>query len=255
MNLDQVTQFVNQNKFLITPANLQSRCVDGRSPENENPDRIPAIAKPGGDVGEVITTFGALNKLGQKLPEQEVLDSVVEAVGGLANFKFHTDIHAEEKNAGTGLGCGHIRETVLDPYDYELTPEQTAFIKGILPDLLEKGAKQVVLTGDHEEEAVLVIDSKYFGVRPNGLLGNERVQVFSYQAPLHAEQLDKLSEILSKKLRATGQEVDEVLLRKTLDEVFKIQLDETLDRLAKDKPRFVVQIDEPGNVKVQAMAA
>lgn len=246
MHSEQVEKFVVGNKFFITSDNLQSRCVDGRPAISEVSEKLPGISKPGADVGDLMIIFGSLNLLNLKIDPQTVLEILVNTNGGAQNFKFHTDSHAEEKQVGPGLGCGHINKALAEPFDYNLTAEQTDFIKSILPNLLEKGAKQVVLDGGHEEQAVLVIDSKNYGVKPY----NEESQAFIYQQTLHQQQLDRLAKPLAEYLNSVNQPVEVAELRNTIDKIFAIQLGATLSRIAKGLPIYHVKIDEAGAIKV-----
>ncbi|QQS22763.1 hypothetical protein IPM19_03995 [bacterium] len=250
MNQEEAKQFVDSNKFPVQFTNLQSRCVDGRSPQKEDEARIPAISKPGADIGDLIITLGALNKLEIKADPKMVLDTITETYGGPFNLKFHTDAHALEKGAGPGLGCGHINFATQHPEDYHLSEDQTEFILEQLPKLLDEGAKQIVLNGDHAEKAVLVIESDFYGVKPN----NGDTQVFVYQKRLHEQQLGKLTKPLAYKLKASGQVVEEGSLRKAIDEVFHDQLGATLGRIAKGLPIFSVNIPQSGAVHVEAVA-
>lgn len=250
MHSEQVEKFVDSNKFPITSTNLQSRCVDGRPALEEQAEKIPAISKPGADVGDLMIVLGALNELGLKIEPAKALEIILETNGGLKNFKFHTDSKAEEKQVGAGLGCGHINKATIDPEDYHLTPEQTQFIKSTLPDLLDKGAKQVVLHGDHKEQFVGVVQSEKFGVRPY----NDETQAFIYQETLHQQQLDKLAKPLSEYLVAQGQEIEEAQLRLTLDKIFAKQLGATLSRIADGLPIYKVQINDLGEVKVENLS-
>ncbi len=250
MHSRQVEKFVDQNKFPITPANLQSRCVDGRPAVAEQGEYLPAVSKPGSDVGDLMIALGSLNELGLKIAPEKVLEIILENNGGVQNFKFHTDSHTEDKQVGPGLGCGHINKATIDPEDYHLTSEQTEFIKNVLPSLLEKGAKQVVLHGDHEEQAVLVVLSSKYGVRPY----TDEAQAFIYQQTLHQQQLDSLAKPLSKYLASIGQEIDESKLRLTIDQVFAKQLGATLSRIAKGLPMYKVEISDVGDVQVENLS-
>lgn len=249
MNIADVVKFVDENKFPVIFTNLQSRCVDGRSPGDEDDSKIPAISKPGADIGDLIIVLAALNKSELKADPNLVLDTIVTTYGGPWSLKFHTDAHAESNGKGPGVGCGHIKFATQHPEDYHLTPEQTEFILKQLPKLLDKGAKQVVLEGDHDEKAVLVVESDYFGVKPN----NGQKQVFVYQKRLHEHQLDKLAKPLSQRLAAAGTPIDVNSLRLAIDEVFHQQLGATLGRIAQGLPVFGVTMPRSGQVHAELL--
>ncbi len=88
MTPEQLTAFVDANKIVISDANKISRCVDGRYEGIEN---FPVIAKPGGDAGDMMAAFGALNVLDVSLDGQAILNAVAEVAGGIQKIQFHTD--------------------------------------------------------------------------------------------------------------------------------------------------------------------
>lgn len=246
MNSDQAQSFVEANAVLITDANKFARCVDGRY---ENITDCPMIAKPGGDAGDVMALYGALNILGKNLPMETPLNLVIENVNGTEHFNFHTDDKANPTDVG--LGCGHVKQAKLDPDAYGLTAEQINFLVEQLPSLLEKGAHQEVLHGDHAEQAVIVVDSETHGVMPLLRDGENVSEAFIYQKTLHSQQLDQLSKSLQEAIAAQGEVVEESEIRKALNDSFGKQLSETLKRLANGLPIFTAAINESGSVKIQ----
>lgn len=239
MTAEQLENFVNSNKFSITDENKLARCVDGRY---ENLDNFPAIAKPGADGGDVMAAFGAINLLGKNLPNEKVLDAVLAAVGGPGKFCFHTDEHSEHDNAGTGMGCGHMKKAKLEPDAYGLKQEQIDFLFDQLPKLVESKAHQEVLKGDHEETAVVVVESDEYSLKP--LLRTESgvEEVFVYQKTLHEQQLDQITRNLQEAILETGEVVEESEVATALRDSFATQLTATLSRLAAGLPVYHVKI-------------
>lgn len=206
------------------------------------------IAKPGADAGDVMAAFGALNILKVVVPPELVVGAVVNAVGGTDRFKFHTDDHSEPNELG--VGCGHLKQALTDPESYGVTKEQMDYIFLQLPALVEQGAEQVVLHGDHAEQAVIVIDSEQFGVIPLIRLGPTLREAFIYHKTLHTQQLDKLVNLLQEVLATQGQAFEEFAIRKALDDAFGKQLGETLKRLASGLPVYTASIDAEGVVTI-----
>lgn len=245
MNLEEAQVFVEMNSQPLTDINQYSRCVDGRY---EGVQNFPMAAKPGADVGDVMAAFGALNILNLTLPNETVLASVVSSIGGTEKFSFHTDDHAEPSQPG--LGCGHIKQALTDPVAYGVTQEQMNFIVEELPKLLEQGAHQEVLHGNHAEQAVVVVDSEKYGVLPLVRVGDNLREAFVYHKTLHTKQLATISNALQEALAASGQVVEEFQIRKALDDAFGKQLGETLKRLANGLPVFTAMIDDEGAVSI-----
>lgn len=247
MNIDEAKVFVEKNSRQLNDENRLARCVDGRY---ENIPNMPLISKPGADAGDLMVAFGALNILQTDLPKEDVMMSVLEVIGGVKNFRFHTDSHADSSTPG--IGCGHIKQAKTDPQSYGLKQQQIDFIFDQLPKLLGHGAVQEVLQGEHAEQAVIVVDSEINGVEPLWRDGENIREAFIYQKTLHSEQLQKLTKILQQKLAATGQVFEEQIISKAIDEAFGKQLTETLNRLANGLPVYTAEINEVGEVVITA---
>lgn len=245
MNLDEAQVFVEMNSRPLDDINRRSRCVDGRYEDQKN---CPMISKPGADAGDIMAAFGALNILNQTLPNEVVLQTIVNAIGGESKFSFHTDDHAEPTQPG--MGCGHLKQAKADPAAYGVTQEQMDFLFNELPKLLAKGAHQEVLHGDHAEQAVVVVDSETYGVVPLVRVGSNLREAFVYHKTLHTQQMDALSKGLQEALATQGQVVEDFQIRKALDDAFGKQLTETLKRLAEGLPVYTAMIDAEGVVSI-----
>ena len=245
MNLDEAQTFVEMNNKLVSETNVGSRCIDGRY---ENISDIPLIAKPGGDVGDIMALFCALNFLKISLPNETILNIVVGFVGGAPHFNFDTDDRTEP--ADVGYGCDHFKEAKLHPESYGITNEQIDFIGMQLPGLLEKGAHQEVLHGNHAEQAVIVVDSETHGISPLLRLGESLREAFVYQKTLHTKQLDTLANMLQEELAASGQVVEQNTLRAAVYDASAKQLTQTLKILASDLPVYTALIDSHGEVSI-----
>mgnify|MGYP007089347195 CR=1 FL=1 len=245
MNLEEAQVFVEMTSQPLTEFNRQARCVDGRY---ENIQNFPMIAKPGGDVGDVMAAFAALNLLQKSLPNEIVLNAVVSIAGGPQKFSFHTDDHAEPNQPG--LGCGHLKQAVTDPEAFGLTNGQTDFLVAQLPNLLEQGAHQEVLHGNHAEQATIVVDSETHGIMPLIRVGDNVRSAFVYQKTLHTQQLDALGKILQEELAKQGEVIEDHEIRKALDDAFGKQLTEILKRLASNLPVYTAMIDSEGSISI-----
>ena len=244
MDQDQVKEFADKNKVKIEELNRLSRCVDGRY---EGMDLMPMIAKPGADAGDVLAVYGALNILGLEWGPEKALQLVVDSLGGAANFRFHTDTHVDA--GAVGMGCGHIKQAKLDPESYGVKQEQIDFLFEQLPKLMDAGAKQEILQGDHAEQAVLVVDSENYGLKPL-LRGEDLQEAFVYQKTWHAKQLAELANKLQETIAENGLVRENSEIQVALNDAFGKQLTETLKRLANGLPVYTVQIDDAGEVNV-----
>ncbi len=245
MNLDEAQTFVEMNSKLLDDTNKYSRCIDGRY---ENTGDLAMIAKPGGDVGDVMTLFSALNGLKISVPNETVLNLVVQAVGGAQYFNFDTDDQTEPTDFAAG--CDHFAQARINPDAYGLTEEQISFISTQLSGFVQQGAHQEELHGNHVEQAVIVVDSETHGVSPLLHLGNNVLSAFVYQKTLHTEQLDALANKLQEALAIDGQAIEQDALRTAIYDSSAKQLALTLKFLAKNLPVFTALIDSQGEVSI-----
>lgn len=245
MNLEEAQTFVEMNSKQLNEYNRQSRCISGRY---ELLNIFPMVAKPGADAGDVMAAFGALNLLSVTLPIETVINAVVTVVGGIDNFRFHTDDHTEPTDVGAG--CSHLNLAKTNPESYGITQDQIDALFFQLPALVEQGAQQLVLHGDHSEQAVIIIDSEYYGVTPLVRLGPTVRAAYVYHKTLHTQQLDKLVKLLQEALAAQGQAIEDFAIRKAVDDAFGKQMAETIKQIAAGLSVYTANIDEQGVVTI-----
>jgi len=241
MTPEQIISFVNANKIPISAENKLSRCVDGRYDNLEN---FPVVAKPGGDAGDMMVAFAAINLLDIKLSHAGITNAIAEVVGGKNKLNFHTDEHAEHEKAGHGMGCGHLKNARLNPDLYGMNQNQIDYIFNELPKLLKEGSHEEVLHGEHEEQAVIVVVSDKYGLKPLLKTDDGVQEAFIYHQTLHEEQLDKLARVLQMAVADTGKAIEEQEIRVALKEAFGKQLVATLNKLANGKPVYNVRITD-----------
>lgn len=244
MNLDEAVAFIDKSKYKFT--DTHSRCVDGRyDPEEE----LPAMAKPGADEGDLATAFAACNKLGIDCQKDTILNAVLETVGGVSNFHFHTDQRTEEDCHIPGMGCGHAKFENQDATAYGLTPEQGKYIFDTLNQLLKQGAKQTVLKGNHEEQAVFTVTSNSYSLKPH-IFEPISKEAFIYHKTLTEKRLHDLTHNLLHWLNLP--EAKEQSLYETILECHNNQLQETVNRLAANLPHYNVEINDDGTALIKA---
>ena len=251
MDLEQARIFVQNNIYKIDSANMLRRCVDGRY---DGTDSLPAIATPGGDAGYVMAGLAAVNSLGLSVNPELVIKATQQACGGVSKFQFHTDEHAEHDQADTGMGCGHLKQARQDPESYGVTKEQMEFLFAELPRLIQDGAYQEILKGDHQEQMTLVIDSSNYSIKPNRVNeAGELEEAFVYQMTLDKVGLEKLSAEFFDILAKQNITVEKDVLQKAIMDASDNQRAETLKRLSQGLPRYLVKITESGESTVSEL--
>ncbi len=241
MRLEEAQAFVAENKYRAFPRmeGLKSRCVDGRYPRML---RLPPLAKPGGDAGDLLAVLAVLRWLldakvfraSEEKVREKTLAAVAGVVGDASDFHRHTDEHAQ----GNGdLGCGHLRLASQHPGEYGLSPEDTFHLHRFMAGLAKKGMREVVLRGDHRESAVFIIESWEYSLYPST---NGGLQAFVYQKAFDELRLRTVANRVFAKVPEVRL-VSEVALLKMLCEMTGKQLSATLRSLAPGLPIYEVR--------------
>lgn len=244
MNLEQLKEFLGKNIFKGENGEF-THCVDGRYEEGS------LAARPGADAGYVMVVMGVLRKMNADLGLKVAMDSVLEAVGGVEKFSFHSDDHevpaGVDERMKVGIGCGHLKHAYNDPSAYGLMKEDMEFLMNQLTEMQDKMHRDE-LKGHHEEQAVLVIESAEYGVAPK-VDNGKFYESFVFQSSADGKKLEEIANILFEKI---GGKVERGVLVKYLQEVSEMQLNETVGRLAKGLPVYRVKIDEGGEYEILA---
>lgn len=250
---EQVQELVLANKFKVNPQKkFISRCLDGRYEKSPN---LPAMAMAGADIGEIALVTATGNNFGFTVDMQKTTDVLIEIVGGIKNFSFHTDSHADQKTAG--IGCGHIKNIVTDWKAYSMNEDQAKLLQKIANDLRKKGAQEMVLHGEHEEGSVVIVRGNY-GLFPqlhletNGEV--KQIQTFVFQQSLVNERHHVLAKkLIENKAVKLLEGLDEEYLYEALSDMTELHFFETAKRLASGLPICEVVFDEKGNFEIKDM--
>jgi hypothetical protein len=250
MKSSEANDFLAGSSYEVESEPL-SCCVDGRY---EAGDRAAAAA-PGGDAGKMLEAFAALEYAGIKMTEElreEVLDTVVAAVGGPEKFRFHTDHHAAEAlkdkspEESVARGCGHMRLASENPSAYGITSED---VGAIFRRLVTLRSGEVVLTGGHAESAVMVIADRKQGLAHQ----KDGSQAFVYHEGWDNARLERLASKLADLPEIKAAEISSERLTDIIISMASLQRNLTLAGLASGLPIYGVadgKISEAGIVGV-----
>lgn len=232
------------------------KCVDGRYSTDTG-----EIARPGGDMGYVEVLLALNQEKGLGMTPRECFDLVYNYVtknGG--KFYMHTDHHADpEDDQETHIdqrpliGCGHAAKAA-DPQlaeKYGVNPEEVAeVVRYAKSKYTEEKENQestgeqnltmemVNLKGKHSERGTLVIIGKKNTVNSQDKNGEK--MFFVYDQERDIENMRELVE---------GLHNPEI----TIEDFVRVsnqQTDATLELLAKGKPVFTVNADNPQEPEV-----
>jgi len=248
MSLEEAKKFVLDSLFEIKEGDLVlSSCVDGRYDENEA--KIAPRSFCGSDPGFLVLVSGALRKIIDSINadlRNKAFDIILDVLGGAENFRMHTDDHNLEN--GIIAGCGHMKLVKKDPERYLISEEDVEAIFNYLNSLKNKGAKEVVLKGPHNESAVFVIDDKRIGL----LHQNRDLQAFAFHKALYEEFIENLAEKLLnlEEIKSQGISFDDLF--KLLKETGEYQLTQTINQLVQGLPIYEIKLEnEKGEIKIE----
>lgn len=250
---DQVRELICANSYKVPEkTKFLSRCVDGRY---ETSDNLVPLAIPGADLGEITLVMATGNSYGFEVDLKKTVTSLLEIIGGVENFQFHTDTHADREILASG--CGLWRQVNLDPAAFDLEKNQVKDIGKVLTTLKKQGAKETVLIGDHLEGAVLQVKGNC-SIYPRLFIktaeGNIEIEVFVYQGTL----VDERHKLLAKKLIKNKAVklfpgCDWEYLYQVLSDEAERHLFEILKRLADGLPLYLVEFDQEANFDLAEM--
>jgi hypothetical protein len=220
-----VRKFVQKEGYFFPSNPYISRCIDGRYPSG---DRLPALAIPGADIGQIVMLFAAANRAHIELDLDDAVNALIDVVGGVENLRIHTDTH--KLDGGIAAGCGYFAEVQVSPANFGVTKEQVYAIGRKFEQLISEGAEEAILIGDHEEKGVLIVNGGK-AVFPNG-------RFFVFHQTLAAERNREIVERLfpDKQIKRHAMTTElEGTKGIFFEHVFKIR-----DILAEDAPVFRV---------------
>lgn len=232
---------VHAKKMRVKADPRRAKCVDGGYRGNE---AVGAIAIPGGHLGISM----ALLSLG--FSPQDAFKMVYDFTHQNGNpYSWHTDKH--EGHDGVVVGCGHCNAAIAKGKSYyDVQGEKVSELLAIVRDAQANMGDMdcVILDREHKEEAILVITSTDYTVKPWDQ--DNDVQFFIYDKTRHLILLEQMVEFWDK---AKNIKVD----YKKLVEACEKQTNATLGLLgsSKGKPIYTVDVSSEEPVVEEAGTA
>ncbi len=244
----QIFDLVTKNKYEFdVNSKILSRCIDGRYTN----DNLEPLAKPGADIGDLMSLFSLNNEQALGLSNDDIFDIFMKVLGEYSNVRIHTDEHCchEKDEKKQCLGCGHFKQATIDPDAYGLSEEDVDFIFDKLVFLKSKGVKNDILEGEHLESGVVILNSQKYSIKPAFLENGKLLEVFVYHKTLDDKRRREYAKELN--LALNNEKFDEEFLYEALTGVSDNQLFETVSRLAPDLPIYKVNISDEGEVEIE----
>ncbi len=218
-------------KMRVVADSTHAKCVDGGYRGDES---VGAIAIPGAHLGVSM----ALLDLG--FSPEEAFEFVYKFVTKDGNpFCWHTDTH--EGHHGVIVGCGHCNAAIGKGERYGVSGKNVQKLLELVRKAQNdrENMELVILDREHSEQAILVITSEDYTVKPWDQ--ENEVQFFIYDKVRHLDLLKKFAQFLAEQGKVVAYE--------DLVSVSDKQTNATLGLLgsSKGKPIYIVNFsgDEP----------
>lgn len=230
--INQIKKHIDEN---TVPVQSGRKCIDGRYLSTEFSG---AIARPGGDFGYVMALLDVNFEKGLGLTSEEIADKVYNTISQISRpYHIHTDEHALH-DPSLLIGCGHIVKSTLDSEyanyfssAYNSAPEDVKKVLSVTEKHLSEDKIDIlVLKGEHKEKGVLIVT----GTKKTVNQCNGKEMYFVYDKTRDDAFIDQLV----NELGIEGLTAED--LKRSSDK----QLNATLELLAKDLPKFIVNVDE-----------
>ena len=148
----ELIDFIEANK--INADNSGAVCGDGRFTKEQSRGRIRAF---GGDEGFMMAIQGAATELGIKISPTELVARYGAGIRQIRGGNAAIGIHTDEHNLGPGeIGCGHVAKAVRGQAKHKSVGSED--VSNLHENVLAAdNHEQIVLEGDHAEQAVLFV--------------------------------------------------------------------------------------------------
>jgi hypothetical protein len=178
-------QFVSSNTYDVSPETaLRMRCIDGNY---ANDPQLPAIAFPGGDLGDLAVIYASAQSFGFEADAGRCLEVLLEMIGGSQHFSLY-----ESPNK--------ILTEYL-PFVAQLELDQS-WEDSLLSQAQEMGNQgaRIHVPPEYREESALIKVKSEFGLFPQYEVqtdsGQFRTSVYVYHQTLLDRRRKRLSEML-----------------------------------------------------------
>ena len=93
LSIEDTQKIIEQNLFEVDSAKpLLSRCCDEILSNSDDSITLPLV-KPGGECGELVTALSTNREYELGLTDEEIIETVLETVGGKKNFITHAQCY------------------------------------------------------------------------------------------------------------------------------------------------------------------
>lgn len=246
LTLEQIEELIHENQYAFKGKKYESRCFSGH---HENSNDLPALALPGGDMGELAVILAASLTYGFEcniLECAKILKKVV-GVAKTNNFQHSVDTAAEQ--------CRYLHLLSENPEIYSLNKESVEQLFRTLQQS-ELATKTGKMREDKQKESACIIFQGENGLLPHyhfkDIQGDIDARIFIYHKTLIDERRKEFSQKLyqSKAVKLFEGFTDEYLYE-VLSEIGDSHLFETLHMIDSNLPIYSASYITSENLEVE----
>lgn len=246
LTLDQVEELISENFYDFSGNKYQSRCFSGHY---ENTTDLPALALPGGDIGELCVSLAASIEYGFECNLKKTAEIIKNiAVKGRSKSFQHSMLHAAEE-------CRYLHLLSENPEIYSLENGSVDHLFGTLEqsELVPKTEKK-----DQEstkENACIVFEGEK-GILPQYVFSSAQQEISARVFIYHKSLVDERRKIIAKELYENNavdlyEGLNDEYLYEVMSELGDSHLFETINKIDNKLPIYSASLTTSGKLKVE----
>ena len=250
LDAHHIEELVRRNCYDLDPNSLQeSRCICGIY---ENSSNLPALAIPGGDLGEIAIALASAYSFGFEISYKGLQDSLKEIIGNKNRIKSILNYGHDP------YLCPYLRALNKYPQQYGFGDEAKEQFNELIRDFGISKDRLIIEPFKSKNEQALIILQGSKGIYPRYVFetdyGRWESSVLIYQKTLvnlrHKALSKKLVEKRDVKL---FKGLDEEYLYEVISEMTDTHLFETLQHIDSALPIYSVTVPENNDIDIKKL--
>ena len=246
LSSEQVYEIVSENRYSFPDFKFRGRCFSG---EFKNSFHLPALALPGGDLGELAILQATAMTYGFELDLNKAAEELFQLTGGNEHL---TTLTAKSELSS----CRYFKHLFSDTASYNLDEKSLevfyAETKKILPDFQIPEERSYT-----HEHAVLILEASQ-GLYPQYTFETyegtfeSRILVF-HKTLIDLRHKELAGKLLEKRIVKLFDNLDEDYLYEVLSEVTENHLYETIRFIDPKLPIYSVAVNEQEDISIKLL--
>ncbi len=242
----QIEELISENQYKYTGNKSQSRCFSGHYENNTN---LPALALPGGDIGELVVLYAASITYGIDIDLLQSTKILKELVG-----KGNNDVY-QHSMADNAEECRYLHLLSETPEMYSLKSDDISALYSTIEQSLLSKKKQSKFNEVYKESACVFIEGEV-GILPHYIFETfeQRIdaRIFIYHKTLVDERRRAYATNLFKNNAVKLYNgLSEEYLYEVLSEIGDAHVIETVNRIDPHVPIYSAVISSSGSIKIE----